>query len=148
MRNKIILAGLVGFGLCAGASAQGVGAASIMAVQLVAPYFTSDSRLASRFYILNTSSAAISYSTTCYSQPATAITYGLARTGSLLASRLTVINASSICTFAGNAPGSIVFTVDGPVGSIKATHEALDPVSLRTVVTPLTRPYEAQKTSE
>jgi hypothetical protein len=117
------------------------------ASQLMTPYFTTDAKFLSRYFILNTSSAAVSYSTTCYSEGG-AITYGASRTGTLAANALSSVNAAAICTITGATRGSVIFTINAPIGSVKGSYQYVDPVSLNGVSVPLTRPYNNANTTE
>jgi hypothetical protein len=118
------------------------------ASQLMTPYFTTNSLFLSRFFFLNESAASVQYSADCYSETGNAITYGAGRTGLLSGGGQTAVNASSICTFAGNTRGSIIFTINAPIEAIKGSYQAIDPVSLNNSVTPLTRRYGVGSTTE
>jgi len=118
------------------------------ASQLMTPYFTTSALFMSRFFLLNTGSSSVTYSADCYSETGNAITYGAGRTGTLSANGLTQVNASAICTFAGNTRGAIIFTINAPINTVKGTYQYIDPVSLNGIVSPLVRPYNQALTTE
>ena len=121
---------------------------SANASQLMTPYFTTDARFLSRFFLLNTGTSPVTYSADCYSETGVAITYGASRTGTLTTNGLTSVAAASICTFTGATRGSIIFTVNAPINTVKGTYQYVDPTSLNGIVTPLTRPYNQANTTE
>jgi hypothetical protein len=121
---------------------------SANASQLMTPYFTLFSAMQSRFFFLNTSASPVTYTATCYAESGNAITYGAGRAGTLVADGMTTVQAGSICTFAGNTRGSIIFTINAPIETIKGSYQAVDPVSLNNSVTPLVRPYTQNATTE
>lgn len=123
------------------------------ASQLIATYFTTNSTFLSRFFLLNSGTAPVGYSATCSSEDTRAITYGTKRTGTLSAGTdgvgaLTTINAADVCTFTGATRGSVVFTINAPIESVKGTYQYIDPNTLNGVVVPLVRPYSKQQTTE
>jgi hypothetical protein len=122
---------------------------SANASQLMTAYFnTNTAKFLTRFFLLNTGAAAVTYSATCYSETGNAITYQPGRNGSLIANGLTTVAAENVCTFAGNTRGSVIFTVNAPVSQIKGTYQFIDPVTLNGAVLPMVRPYNAANTTE
>jgi hypothetical protein len=123
------------------------------ASQLVTPYFTTNSLFLSRYFFLNTGTGSVTYSADCFSETGSAITYGSKRTGTLSAATagvggMTAINAADVCTFASSTRGSVVFTVNAPINTIKGTYQSVDPVSLNNTVVPMVRPYNVANTTE
>jgi hypothetical protein len=122
------------------------------ASQLMTPYFTTNSLFLSRFFFLNESASPVQWSAQCFSETGNAITYPSGNatlpTGTLSAAGQTAINASSICSFAGNTRGAVIFTINAPIEAIKGSYQAVDPVSLNNSVTPLTRRYGVGSTTE
>lgn len=118
------------------------------ASQLMTPYFTTNSAFLSRFFFLNTGTGSVNYTATCYSETGNAITYGAAQTGTLSANGQTAVNAASVCTFAGNTRGAVIFTINAPINSVKANYQSVDPVTLNNMVVPMTRPYNNANTTE
>ena len=118
------------------------------ASQLMTPYFTTNSLFLSRFFLLNTGTNAVTYSADCYAETGGTITYGVGRTGTLTANGLTAVNASSICTFGAATRGSMIFTVNAPINTVKGSYQYIDPVTLNGIVQPLTRPYNQANTTE
>ncbi len=121
---------------------------SANASQLMTPYFTTNSLFLSRFFLLNSSSSAVSYSADCYSETGNVVTYGAGRTGTLSANGLTAVAAGDICTFSGATRGAIIFTINAPINTVKANYQAVDPATLNNNVVPLTRPYNQANTTE
>lgn len=120
------------------------------ASQLVTPYFTTDSLYLSRFFFLNTSGAAVSYSAQCFAENTVTVTVNsnaLPNNG-LLNNGQTMLPASSICSFAGSTRGSIIFTVNAPINTVKGSYQAVNPGTGDNVVTPLSRPYNQANTTE
>jgi len=105
------------------------------------PYFTTDARWLTRYFMLNTGNSAIGYSALCFGEAGNVITYGSARTGTLSAAGMTSIAARDVCTFSGNTRGSVLFTINGPASSIKGSYQFVDPITLSGAVVPMTRPY-------
>jgi len=118
------------------------------ASQLMTPYFTTNALFLSRFFLLNTGSSAVTYSAQCYAETGNVVNTGAGLTGTLPANGLTAVNASSICTFTGASRGSIIFTINAPINTVKGTYQYIDPVSLNGIVTPLVRPYNQANTTE
>jgi hypothetical protein len=118
------------------------------ASQLMTPYFSNNSIFLSRFFLLNTGSTSVTYSADCYSETGNAVTYGANRTGTLSANGMTTVASNTICTFAGAPRGSIIFTVNAPINTVKGSYQYIDPISLNGVVTPLVRPYNQANTTE
>jgi hypothetical protein len=118
------------------------------ASQLMTPYFSNNSIFLSRFFLLNTGSTSVTYSADCYSETGNAVTYGVNRTGTLSANGMTTVASNTICTFAGAPRGSIIFTVNAPINTVKGSYQYIDPISLNGVVTPLVRPYNQANTTE
>lgn len=116
------------------------------ASQLVSPYFSTDSTYLSRFIFLNTSGAAVSYSAQCYGETGNTPT-PLAANG-VLDNGTTVVNAKAICSFPGNTRGSIIFTVNAPINTVKGSYQAVNIATSSNFVTPLTRPYNQANTTE
>jgi hypothetical protein len=121
---------------------------SANASQLMTPYFTTNSLFLSRVFFLNTGSAAVGYSATCYSESGNAITYGTAKTGTLSASGQTAVDMKSVCSFAGNTRGAVLFTINAPINTVKANYQTVDPATLNNALVPLTRPYNQANTTE
>lgn len=119
---------------------------SANASQLMTPYFTTDARWLTRYFLLNTGSTAVSYSATCFGETSNVITYGTARNGSLSAAGMTAINARDVCTFSGNTRGSVLFTINAPVSAVKGSYQFVDPITLSGNVVPMTRPYGTSPT--
>jgi hypothetical protein len=118
------------------------------ASQLMTPYFTTNAIFLSRFFFLNTGATAVGYTADCYSETGNAITYGAGRSGTLSANGTTAVNASSVCTFAGAARGSIIFTISAPINSVKGSYQYIDQVTLNGANTMLVRPYGQGNTTE
>lgn len=121
---------------------------SANASQLMVPRMTTNTNYLSRFNLLNTGTIPVGYSATCYSEAGNAITYGTAKTGTLTANGLTVVNAGDICTFAGAARGSVIFTISAPINTVKGSYEAVDGKNFAFMITPLVRPYNQNNTTE
>jgi len=123
---------------------------SANASQLMTPYFTTSSLFLSRVFFLNTGTAAVGYTATCYSETGNAITYGAAKTGTLSANGQTAVNLKDVCTFAnaGLTRGAVMFTINAPISTVKASYQQIDPVSLNGAIVPLSRPYNQANTTE
>jgi hypothetical protein len=121
---------------------------SANASQLMTPYFTTNSLFLSRYFFLNTGSADVGYSATCYAESGNAISYHAGKTGTLKGSAQTSVNAADVCTFAGNTRGAVVFTINAPIDTVKGAYQYIDPVSLNSANTPMTRPYNRNNTTE
>lgn len=121
---------------------------SANASQLMTSYFTTDARFLTRFFFLNTGTANVGYSATCYAETGNAITYGAGKTGTLSGNGQTAVNARDVCTFAGNTRGSVVFTINAPINTVKGSYQAVDPVSLNNSISPMVRPYNQANTTE
>ena len=121
---------------------------SANASQLVTPYFTTSSLFLSRVFFLNTGALPVGYTATCYSETGNAITYGSAQTGTLSGNGQTAVNLKNVCSFAntGLTRGSVLFTINAPIGSIKGSYQQIDPVSLNNAIVPLSRPYGTSTT--
>lgn len=107
--------------------------------------FTDDNNF-TRFFFQNTGSNA-TYSATCQVEDNVTVTYGSAKTGTLLAGT-TAINAADICTFTKTLNGlqtawrrgSITFTINSSAGKIKGVYQqAINGASASYI--PLERPY-------
>ncbi len=118
------------------------------ASQLMTSYFTTNSIYLTRFFLLNTSSNAVTYSADCYSETGNTITYGSARTGTLSANGLTAVNARDVCTFAGASRGAMIFTINAPINAVKGSYQYIDQTTLNGVVVPMVRPYNQANTTE
>jgi hypothetical protein len=119
------------------------------ASQLMTPFFTLNSLFLTRFYFLNTSTSPVTYSATCYSEGGAVINYGTAKTGTLGGNGMTTVNARDVCSFATGTPrGSIIFTVNAPIESIKGSYQYIDQVSLNGANVMMVRPYTQQATTE
>lgn len=122
---------------------------SANASQLMTPYFTTSSRFLSRYFLLNTGAASVSYSANCYAETGVTITYGASRTGTLIGNGLTTVNAGDVCTFSGGVTrGSVLFTINAPINTVKGSYQYIDPTSLNGTVQPLTRPYNQANPTE
>ena len=117
------------------------------ASQLMTPYFTTFSAYQSRFFLLNNSTDAVTYSAECFAETGNAITYGSAKSGSL-AVGLNKIDAADICTFAGATRGSVIFTINAPIEKIKGSYQAVNPATYNLDNILLVRPYAQAKTTE
>ncbi|MCV2423125.1 hypothetical protein [Paucibacter sp. DJ2R-2] len=120
------------------------------ASQLMTPYFTTNNLYLSRFFFLNTSGAAVSYSAACYGETGNVVTINsnALPNGGLLSNGQTALNAGDICSFSGNTRGAIIFTVNAPINTVKGTYQAVNPGTGDNIVTPLTRPYNQANTTE
>lgn len=118
------------------------------ASQLVTPYFTLDSRFLSRFFFLNTGSAAVKISATCYGETGNTVTSILPANTELAANGQTAINASTVCSATGNTRGAVLFTINAPINAVKGSYQTVDPVTLNNMIVPLSRPYTASATTE
>lgn len=118
------------------------------ASQLMTPYFTTNARFLSRFFLLNTGTGPVTYSADCLTETGVTPVYGAARTGTLSANGLTAVDASGICTFSAGTRGAIIFTINAPINTVKGTYQYIDPVSLNGIVESLVRPYNQANTSE
>jgi hypothetical protein len=121
---------------------------SANASQLVTSFFTTDAKFLTRFFFLNTGTSPVGYSATCFAEAGNAITYGAARTGTLSPDGTTAVNAKDVCTFAGLTRGSMVFTINAPINTVKGTYQYIDPVSLNGNMLPMVRPYNQANTTE
>jgi hypothetical protein len=121
---------------------------SANASQLMTPYFTTNSSFLSRYYLLNTGSASVSYSTKCYAESGVTITPGTAATGTLIGNGLTTVNAPDVCSFGATTRGSVVFTINAPINTVKGSYQYINPTTLNGIVTPLTRPYNQNNPTE
>jgi len=117
------------------------------ASQLMTPYFTTNSLFLSRYYLLNTGTNAVTYSAECFSEGG-AVVYGAAQTGTLIANGLTTVAAANICTVTGATRGSIIFTINAPINTVKGSYQYIDQTTLNGIITPLTRPYNQASTTE
>lgn len=117
------------------------------ASQLMTPFFNNNPNYITRFFFLNTSSAAVSYSTQCFTEGGNAVTNGAG--GSLAANATTNVAASGVCTFLPGTPrGAVIFTINAPIQSVKGTFQQIAPTGADGVVTPLVRPYTTGATTE
>jgi len=93
------------------------------AIQLASAFFNNDASGGNftRFFFQNTGAAA-SYSATCYPEAGVTVTYGTAKTGSLI-NGTTGMNASDVCTFSTGKRGSIVFTINSSAGKVKGVYQ-------------------------
>jgi hypothetical protein len=122
---------------------------SANASQLTTPFFTLNSLFLTRFYFLNTGASAVGYSATCFSEGGAAIVYGAGKTGTLGANGMTTVDARNVCSFATGTPrGSILFTINAPISTVKGSYQYIDQVSLNGANTPMTRPYNQANTTE
>lgn len=121
---------------------------SANASQLMSSYFTTNGIYLTRFFLLNTSANAVTYSADCFGESGNAITYGAGRTGSLSANGLTAVDARNICTFAGATRGSVIFTINAPINAVKGTYQFIDSTTLNGTALPLVRPYNQANTTE
>jgi hypothetical protein len=113
---------------------------SANAIQLASAFFNNDTNNGNltRFFFQNVGAAA-SYSATCYGETGLTVTYGTARTGTLI-NGTTAINASDVCTFSSGKRGSIVFTINSSAGKVKGVYQqAINGASAAYI--PLERPY-------
>ncbi len=119
------------------------------ASQLMTPFFTLNSLFLTRYYFLNTGASPVGYSATCYSEGGAVIAYGAGKTGTLGANGMTTVNARDVCSFATGTPrGSIIFTINAPIDTVKGSYQYIDQVSLNGANTPMTRPYNRNNTTE
>lgn len=110
------------------------------ASQLMTPFFNNNPNYITRFFFLNTSSAAVSYSTQCFTEGGNAVTNGAG--GSLAANATTNVPASGVCTFLPGTPrGAVIFTINAPIQAVKGTFQQIAPTGADGVVTPLVRRY-------
>jgi hypothetical protein len=110
------------------------------AIQLHSAFFNNDSSNGNftRFFFQNIGAAA-SYSATCHGEAGRTVTYGAAKTGTLI-NGTTAINAGEICTFSTGQRGSIVFTINSSAGKVKGVYQqALNGAAAGYL--PLERPY-------
>lgn len=117
------------------------------ASQLMTPFFNNNPNYITRFFFLNTSTAAVSYSTQCFTEGGGTVTNGAG--GSLAANATTNVAASSVCTFPAAAPrGAVIFTINAPIQSVKGTFQQISPTGADGVVTPLVRRYNTGANGE
>ena len=117
------------------------------ASQLMTPFFNNNPNYITRFFFLNTSAAAVSYSTQCFTEAGGAVTNGAG--GTLAANATTNVAASSVCTFPAAAPrGAVIFTINAPIQSVKGTFQQIAPTGADGVVTPLVRRYNTGANGE
>jgi len=110
------------------------------AIELRSAFFNNDSSGGNftRFFFQNVGSAA-GYSATCQAETGKTVTYGTAKTGTLIAGT-TAITASDICTFSSGARGSITFVINAPAKNVKGVYQqAVNGLSAGYIA--LERPY-------
>ena len=118
------------------------------ASQLMTPYITTDNSFLTRYFLLNTGTLPVGYNATCYAEAGNTITYGAGRNGTLTASGLTAVNARDVCTFSGNTRGSVIFTINAPINTVKGSYQYISPTTLNGANTPMVRPYNQANTTE
>jgi len=96
---------------------------SANAIQLASAFFNNDNTGGNltRFFFQNVGAAA-SYSATCYAESGLTVSYGSAKTGTLI-NGTTAVNAADICTFSTGKRGSIVFTINSSAGKVKGVYQ-------------------------
>jgi len=114
---------------------------SANAIELWAPYFTTNTGFISRFAFQNTGNA-VGYSSTCLAESGNVVTAGAKSTGTLVAG-MTVVNATEVCTFSGNTRGTVRFVINAPAGNVHGTYNLVAPGGVSISVETLTRPYSA-----
>jgi hypothetical protein len=91
-----------------------------------------------RFFFQNVGSAA-GYSATCQAEDGVTVTYGAAKTGTLV-SGMTKVAAKDVCTFSSGNRGSITFVINAPAKNVKGVfQQAVNGLSAGYI--PLERPY-------
>lgn len=109
-------------------------------IELRSAFFNNDRENGNltRFFFQNTGAAA-SYTATCHPESGVTVTYGAAKTGSLVAGT-TAVWADEICTFSTGKRGSIVFTINTAASKIKGVYQqAVNGTAAGYI--PLERPY-------
>ncbi|MGM9516474.1 hypothetical protein ACS5PK_19660 [Roseateles sp. DB2] len=91
-----------------------------------------------RFFFQNVGSAA-GYSATCQAEAGQTVTYGTAKTGTLI-NGMTMVLAKDICSFSGGKRGAITFVINAPAKNVKGVfQQAVNGLSAGYI--PLERPY-------
>jgi hypothetical protein len=118
------------------------------ASQLMVPYLSTNALYVTRFSLLNTGSAAVSYSVKCYAEGSNVATNGA--NGTLKAAGTTIVNAADACSFSDAATprGAVVFTINAPINTVKGAYNIVDKVSGANGFLPMVRPYNSANTTE
>jgi len=116
------------------------------ASQLMTPYLSTNAQYVTRFSLLNTGSTDVGYSVTCYTENGSTATNGA--TGTLKASKTTVVAAADACSFSGAPRGAVMFTINAPINTVKGVYNIVDAATGANGFVPLTRPYNAANTTE
>lgn len=112
-------------------------------IELRSAFFNNDNTNGNltRFFFQNTGSQTADYSAVCQAETGVTPTAGAAKSGKL-AVGTTAINAADICTFSTGKRGSITFTINANIGSIKGVYQqAINGAAAGYI--PLERPYGA-----
>lgn len=110
------------------------------AMELRSAFFNNDTDGGNftRFFFQNTGSSA-TYSATCHAETGVTVTYGTAKTGSLVAG-VTAMNAKDVCTFSTGKRGAVTFTINAPAANVKGVYQqAVNGLSAGYIA--LERPY-------
>lgn len=117
-------------------------------IELRSAFFNNDTANGNltRFFFQNTGAQDADYSATCYGETGITPVYGLKKSGKLIASGTTALNASDICTFSSGKRGSIVFTINANIGVVKGVYQQAINGAAASYI-PLERPYGVNGTS-
>jgi len=118
------------------------------ASQLMVPYLSTNSKYVTRFSLLNTGAAAVGYSVTCYAEGTNVATNGA--NGTLKAAGTTIVDATAACSFADATKprGAVIFTINGPINTVKGAYNIVDATTGANGFLPMVRPYNALNTTE
>jgi len=117
-------------------------------IELRSAFFNNDTSNGNltRFFFQNTGGQDADYSATCYGETGVTPVYGTKKSGKLIASGTTALNASDICTFNTGKRGSIVFTINANIGVVKGVYQQAINGAAASYI-PLERPYGVNSTS-
>lgn len=94
-----------------------------------------------RFFFQNVGASA-GYSATCQAENGLSVTYGAAKTGTLI-NGMTMVKAKDICSFSSGNRGAITFVINAPAKNVKGVfQQAVNGLSAGYI--PLERPYAAK----
>lgn len=116
-------------------------------IELRSAFFNNDTTagFTGRFFFQNTGAQKADYSAVCQAEDGLVVTPGLKKSGKLDVGT-TAITAADICTFSNGKRGSITFTINANIGSIKGVYQQAVNGSAASYI-PLERPYGNNNTS-